>query len=133
MIVTQVFDFVFMLLEGGIVHQNVKLAVFLDRPLYRAVAERGVAHIARNQETAPTLAFDRRSGRVGVPVLIEIDYRNIGALSRIEDCDCTANTRIGASDKGNHVLELVGANVAWSFEERRLIEIGFISGLGQML
>ena len=101
-----------------IVHQYVEPAKFTDCLLDGLPAEVFVSDITRNHETATALTFNHALGLLGIHVLVQIDNRDIGALFRIGNRHCTANSAIAAGDERHFITKFSASGLLGSFAFR---------------
>ena len=74
-----------MLLEGGVVDQNVEAPVMPRGLVDGGLAEGGIGDVARKEQAPPARAFDRALRFLGVFLLLgEVDDRDVGAFARVE-------------------------------------------------
>jgi len=106
MLLGQLFETVDVLLERGVVHEDVELAQFVDGPLDGVFAEFRIGHVARDEDAAAALFLDGAFRLLGIFMLVEIGDGDIGALPRVEHGDRASNPRVAAGDKRNHSFEL---------------------------
>ena len=133
MLVGQLLEAVDVLLEGGVVDEDVELAEFLDGLLDRVLAEFGVGDIAGEENAAAAFLLDSLLGLLGVLVLVEIGERDVGALAREEHRDRAADAGIAAGDQRHLVEKLLRALVVRGVVHRLEFELGLEARLAQML
>ena len=106
-----------MLLESGVVHENVQLAVRLDRPGDCVLAEGRLAHVAGQQQRFAPFRLDGLPRFLGVALFFrQVHERHVGAFAGKEHGHSPADARIAAGNEGRFVLELLRTSI-----ERRLV------------
>ena len=87
------------LLEGGVVDQDVELAELPSRSWPTASSQNSaIGDVAGDQDAAAPFLLDRALGFLGVLVLVEIDDRDIGAFAREQHRHRAADAGIAAGD-----------------------------------
>ena len=124
MLVGQLLQAVDVLLEGGVVDEDVELAEFVDGLLYRVLAEFGVGDIAGEENATAAFLLDSLLGLLGVLVLVEISERDVGALAREEHRDRPPDAGIAAGDERHLVEKLLRALVVRGVVHRLEFELG---------
>ena len=99
------------LLEGGVIDQDIEPPEAIVRLLGRIAAEGGVAHVAAQQQAALAFRFDIAFGVVRVLVFVQIDDGDVRAFARIQHRDRAADAGIAAGDQGHHACQLAAAGV----------------------
>src|SRR5947199_782410 len=121
------------LLERGIVDQDVELAELRDGLLYSRLAESKISDVAGDRNAAPSFSFHQALGFFGIDVLVEIDNRHVGAFAGIKDRHRAADARIAPRDQRDHVEQLVGPPVVGRFRHWLRLELRLKARLAQML
>ncbi len=111
-------DVVPVVLLGSVVDEDVEAAQLPARALDRFTTERGVGHVALEQQAALAFGFDQRLGVFRVAILIEIDHGTIGPFAGVVHRYGTADTAVAAGDQRHLALELVGAAIVVANELR---------------
>ena len=133
MLVGQLLEAVDVLLEGGVVDEDVELAELVDRLLDRVLAEFGVGDVAGEQDAAAAFLLDGLLGLLRVLVLVEIGERDVGAFACEEHRDRPADAGIAAGDERHLVEKLLRALVVRGVVHRLELELGLEARLAQML
>ncbi|HZQ93341.1 MAG TPA: hypothetical protein VFA60_16240 [Terriglobales bacterium] len=122
------------LLERGVVYQDVELPEFLHCRLDRIAAEFGVAHVAGDQQRAPSLALHcfARFFRVFL-LLRQMNHHHVGAFARIEHRHGTADAGVPAGDDRHLVLQLLRPAIVWREVLRAGLYLRFQAGWLLML
>ncbi len=128
MLVGQVLELVDVLLERGVVDQDVEPAERLHGLRDRGLAEFRIGDVARQQDAAAPFVLDRALGFVGVLVLVEIGDRDVGAFAGEQHRDRAADAGIAAGDERHHVEKLFRALVMRRVVHRLQLEVGFEPG-----
>src|SRR5438105_2546058 len=132
--VGQLFERRRMLLERGVVDDDVELAEFGERSLDRASTEGCVADVAANENAAPLLfLFDDATRLFGVAVGFEINDGDVGTLAREEHGDGTSDAGVAAADQRNHSFEFAAAAIERIVEHRPRPDLRLQSRLLLML
>src|SRR5262245_46879233 len=84
MLLGQLFETVDVLLERGVVHEDVELAELVDGSLDGVLAKFRIGHVARDEDAAAALFLDGAFRLLGIFMLVEIGDGDIGALPRVE-------------------------------------------------
>ena len=123
-----------MLLEGGIVHQDVELSELVDSPRHGSAAEVRVGDVAGNQESTAALRFDRAPCLARVLLFgWEVDDGHVGAFTRVEQRDGAADSRVAAGDERALPLELPRGKVKRRFVTRPRLHLRLDSGVALVL
>ena len=128
MLVGQLFEAVDVLLERGVVDEDVELAELLHRLLHRVLAEFRIGDIARQQNAAAAFLLDGPLGLLGVLVLVEIGDRDVGALARKEHGHRAADAGVAAGDQRDLVEQFLRALVVRRVVHRLELEVGLLPG-----
>ena len=112
-------DLARVLLERGVVDQDVEPAQRLDGVLDRRRRERRVGDVALDQHGPAALAFDRVLGLLGVLVGVEVGDGDVGAFAGEEHRHGTADAGVGAGDQRGLAGELLGTLVIGRVVHRR--------------
>src|SRR5690606_23969361 len=103
-----------LVLLGGVVDEDVEPTELVDGLPDGVAAELGVCDVAPEQEGPPALLLDLRLDLLGVPVLLEVDDRDVGALLGEVHGHGPADAAVASGDDGAHPVELPGRLVALS-------------------
>lgn len=133
MLIAQIFDIVFMLLESGVVHEDIELAEGADRFVDCLGAKSRLADIARQQQATPSLVFDGSLRGFRIRMLVEICDGDIGAFAREKNGDRPPDPRVSAGNERHHVLELFRPLIGRRREERRIGKVLLKPRFFQML
>src|SRR5690554_1621818 len=106
LLVTDVFQRRLGVLFASIVHHNIEPTKLLYGIADDALTLLVVGNIAGIEQCVNASLFDFLHGELGILVLLKIDQHHIGAFLGIVDCDCAANTTIGASDNRDFAFQL---------------------------
>ena len=117
-----------MLLEGGIVDQNVDLTVLLLRARDGLAAKLGIAYVAAKQKTEPALRFDVFGRVLRIFFFAEIDDSHVGAFAREQHGYGAPDAGVAAGDQRDLALQLVAAEIGRREEARLRIEFAFGTG-----
>jgi hypothetical protein len=100
------------MLLAGVVDQHVEPPERVDDLLHRRLAEILVAKVAGDEDRALPLGLDDLLGLRGVVMFAKIEDGDVGALTRIEGGDRSADAAIGAGDDRDLALEPARSLVA---------------------
>src|SRR5205085_1690741 len=121
------------LLERGIVDQDVELAQLVDGALRRLFAELLVGDVALDHDAASAFVFDVALRLFGVAVGVEVDDGHVRALAGEEHGHGAADAGVAAGDERDHVLELAAAAIRGVVEHRARLDLRLDARLGVML
>src|SRR5690606_15244312 len=127
------FERVCVLLERGVVHQNIQLAKALYGVSYGIATERWVLYVTRDANGPSALGFDVAAGFFGVVVFIQINDRDVGTFACKKNRDCPAYARVAAGHDGGHATQLFTALIIGSQELGARVKVTFIAGLFKFL
>src|SRR5256885_9580311 len=126
LLVGDVLDRCLMLLEGGIVDENVEAPELFARLIHGAVAERGVGDITRNEQAPLAHALDRALRLFRIALFLgEIHDCDIRAFAREEVRHRPANPRVATRDECDLAIELAGRLVRRAFITWSRVDLSF--------
>ena len=94
------------LLERGVVDQDVELAELVHGALHRVAAEFAVGDVARDRDAAAAFVLDRALRLGGVLMLGQVGDGHVGALAGEQHRHGAADAGIGAGDQCHLAIEL---------------------------
>ena len=134
LLVGDVLERLAVLLEGGVVDQDVELAERLERLVHRLLAEAHGLHVAGDQQALAALASRRiRFVLRRVLVLGQVHDRDVRAFAREQHRHRAADAGIAAGDDRGHAVELAAAGVVRREEARFEVQLVLVAGLVEVL
>ena len=94
----QVFEIVHMLLEGGVVHQDVEAPQLPGGPIHRFLTKVRIGDVTRYHDAAAPLILDRRFGFLCIRMLVEVRDGDVRTFAREQYGDGTSNAQISTSN-----------------------------------
>ena len=112
LILADLAEFLFRVLFGGVVDEDVELAEFADDPFDCARAELLRTDITCDGQAAAPLLLDEALRLSRIVSLVEVDDRNIRAFAREQDRDGAADAAVAAGDQRDLALQPSAARIA---------------------
>ena len=113
------------MLLGSVVDQDVDATKGVDRLPHHRVAERRVADIARDRQTAGAGILDGVAGRLGVLVFVEINDNDVSTFLGEADRSRTADAAVATGNHGDFAAQLTAPHIRLGERLWCLLHISF--------